>query len=159
LLLRCRPLCDWDLKGFKVQTTTSGIGVRADRSYLRLSNFNFGTCAGQHIIGFNGAQIDILTNYTISGSATGASHYLTRYGSFLNNVGFTVTVTGTPAFATFAQSDYASVIECSLSTFSGAATGARYSVGGNAVIQTGGGGASFFPGNAAGTTSSGGQYL
>jgi hypothetical protein len=44
-------------------------------------------------------------------------------------------------------------------TFSGNATGARYSALLNGVLYTGGGGANYFPGNAAGSTGSGGQYL
>ena len=46
-------------------------------------------------------------------------------------------------------------------TFVGSATGARYSVDTGSVIFTGGGGANYFPGNAAGsggTTSGGGFY-
>jgi hypothetical protein len=36
-------------------------------------------------------------------------------------------------------------------TFSGAATGARYYAAGHSVIDTGGGGASYLPGDAAGS--------
>lgn len=42
---------------------------------------------------------------------------------------------------------------------SGSFTGPRYSAVGNGVINTNGGGANFFPGNSAGTTATGGQYL
>jgi hypothetical protein len=42
---------------------------------------------------------------------------------------------------------------------SGAFAGPRYSVYSNGVINTYGGGANFFPGNAAGTSATGGQYL
>jgi hypothetical protein len=44
-------------------------------------------------------------------------------------------------------------------TFSGSATGARHSVTGNGYLFTNGAGASYLPGNAAGSTASGGQYL
>jgi hypothetical protein len=43
-------------------------------------------------------------------------------------------------------------------TYSGAATGSRYGAALNGVIQTNGGGATYFPGNSAGSTSVGGQY-
>ena len=43
-------------------------------------------------------------------------------------------------------------------TFSGSATGQRYNASQNSVINTYGGGASYFPGNAAGATATGGQY-
>jgi hypothetical protein len=41
----------------------------------------------------------------------------------------------------------------------GTVTGTRYAVSTNAICDTAGGGANFFPGNAAGSTSTGGQYL
>jgi hypothetical protein len=44
-------------------------------------------------------------------------------------------------------------------TFSGAGTGKRYSVNENSVIETGGSGASYFPGDVAGSAANGGQYL
>lgn len=44
-------------------------------------------------------------------------------------------------------------------TFSGAATGKRYDVATNGVINTNGGGASYFPGNVSGTSATGGQYV
>ena len=43
-------------------------------------------------------------------------------------------------------------------TFVGSATGARYSVALNGVIQTTGAGASYLPGNSAGSSATGGQY-
>jgi hypothetical protein len=44
-------------------------------------------------------------------------------------------------------------------TYSGAATGKRYAVATNAVLNTNGGGANYFPGDVAGTTATGGQYV
>jgi hypothetical protein len=44
-------------------------------------------------------------------------------------------------------------------TFSGAATGVRYDSQSNSVIFTGGGGPTALPGDAAGTTATGGQYI
>jgi hypothetical protein len=51
-----------------------------------------------------------------------------------------------------------SMVAAALCTFTGAATGKRYDVTENGVISTAGGGANYFPGNAAGTTATGGQY-
>jgi hypothetical protein len=71
-----------------------------------------------------------------------------------------VTLTGTPAFATaFAYASIAGIQAWNGTTFSGSATGPRYSVAGNSVVNTAGGGANFFPGNAAGSTATGGQYI
>ncbi|MBE7502611.1 MAG: hypothetical protein HS113_20455 [Verrucomicrobiales bacterium] len=43
-------------------------------------------------------------------------------------------------------------------TVSGSATGKRYDIVTNAVIQTAGAGVNLLPGNSAGTTATGGQY-
>lgn len=44
-------------------------------------------------------------------------------------------------------------------TFSGSATGKRYTADTNSVLFTSGGGASFIPGDSAGSTATGGQYI
>ena len=70
----------------------------------------------------------------------------------------TVTLTGTPAFAPFVYADRMGLIDASGMAFVGAATGSRY-IGTNAGgIATGGGGASYFPGNAVGSLSNEGWY-
>jgi len=80
------------------------------------------------------------------------------HGGFIHNNSKIVTVTGTPTFNTFATSGNRGEIEAVGTTFSGAATGTRYAVSGNAVISTAGGGANFFPGSGAGSAATGGQY-
>jgi hypothetical protein len=44
-------------------------------------------------------------------------------------------------------------------TNGGTVTGQRYNVAANGVIFTNGGGANYLPGNAAGASATGGQYL
>ncbi len=72
----------------------------------------------------------------------------------------TTTFTGVRNFTTYALCNFAGLID-SASTFAGTfatVTGKRYDVSQNGVINTGGAGANYFPGNVAGTTASGGQY-
>lgn len=72
----------------------------------------------------------------------------------------TVTLTGTPAFSqSYVFADDTSLIRATSMTFSGSATGKRYDVATNGVINTNGGGATYFPGSVAGTTATGGQYV
>lgn len=68
-------------------------------------------------------------------------------------------LSGTSAFAFFAFASTTSSILADGNTYSGSATGARHSAQLNGVIYTNGGGANYFPGNAAGSTASGGQYV
>lgn len=56
------------------------------------------------------------------------------------------------------QTDYLSTFTVGGITFDGSATGKRYEISNNAVVDSGGGGANLFPGNVAGTTATGGIY-
>jgi hypothetical protein len=119
----------------------------------------FAASAGVHMQATSGAKFVIAANYTISGSA--AWHMLIDGGAITNNgTGRTVTITGTPAFSQqFVNfTNLASVYLLSM-TYSGSATGTRFSGSINAVCQTGGGGANYFPGSSAGSYGYGAQYV
>ncbi|WP_284736115.1 hypothetical protein, partial [Dongia deserti] len=74
--------------------------------------------------------------------------------------GQTITLVGTPNFSgAFVQAQDLAYVAFTSITWSGSATGTRYNGSGNSIIQTAGGGATYLPGNAAGTTSTGAQYL
>jgi hypothetical protein len=84
----------------------------------------------------------------------------------LNIAGRTITTSGTPALSSaFVDASGSSLLLATSITFSGTgATGKRFNVTNNAVINMGGGSANYFPGNSAGTgTNSGtspyGLYL
>lgn len=110
-----------------------------------------------------GSNIRLNAAYTIQGAAL--NHCLAEACAVVYARGYTITVTGTLAFSAasgFVRAQFDAVADFATSTFdvSGATvTGKRYDVASNSVIYTAGGGASFFPGNAAGTTATGGQYI
>ncbi len=80
-------------------------------------------------------------------------------GKVIHQPGQTVTLAGTPAFSlAYAFASDTSLISVSSVTFSGSATGTRYNVSANGVIDTAGGGATYLPGNSAGVAATGGQY-
>lgn len=82
--------------------------------------------------------------------------YAWRGTVLVNN---TITVSGTPAYANaFAVAEAAGNIDFYAQP-TGAATGKRYSASLNGIINTYGGGANYLPGDVAGTTASGGQYV
>ena len=118
----------------------------------------FGTCTGgSHIRSDLGSYIAASANYAIVGPAPVHAN-ATQNGVF-NSPSITVTLSGTPAFSTaFAVASGGGQIGAASVTYTGAATGTRYSATLNGVINTGGGGANYFPGNAAGSTATGGQY-
>jgi hypothetical protein len=74
--------------------------------------------------------------------------------------GCTVTSTGTVAFSgAFVTSSYVGAVFIDNDIFGASATGSRYSITANGVVYTGGAAATYLPGNAAGSTSAGGQYV
>lgn len=148
----------YKLEYLKLQTTTSGKCIYVGSfGMLKYQNVAFGACASEHIQATGDSTIVCTGNYTINGSA--GYHFAAYYGGKINVSGVTITVSGTPAFSgIFAYSWGCSAIYCSGNTFSGSATGKRYAVDYPGLIFTNGGGANYFPGNSAGTTSNGGVY-
>jgi hypothetical protein len=153
----------YNVAGFRM-TNTLGSAHIATTNGGRIGitgNMSFGNCgAGSHLSAVgSGSIIGISASaYSINGAAQ--QHFFENTGGQIAaQAATTVTLTGTPLFAiAFAFASQAGVIYAVGMTFSGAATGQRYVAALNSVINTGGGGANFFPGNLAGATSTGGQY-
>lgn len=148
------------LENFAV-TGTNGLSLATGAS-VSISGITFGTCTSIHIIVQTSARLVAHGNYTITGNAL--IHYFVSLGGVIQFN--TVTVTHHPAFSFTTFISVSGLGACSMlnMTFTpsggaGSPAGTRYSVSQNAVVVTGGGGASYFPGNVAGTTATGGQYL
>jgi hypothetical protein len=150
----------WDIKDLKL-VNSSGNGLRAIGSYLRFSNVDFGACAAQHISAQDDGVVEAIGNYAVSGNSTIHFGSSTR-GVFKAN-GRTITFAASPAFsnAFVFVAIGAGLARVDTMTFvnGGTVTGQRYNVSSNGVIFTNGGGATYLPGNAAGASASGGQYL
>ena len=150
----------WVVKGFKLATTTSGHALYCGKdSLISHANMDFGSCVNRHMSG-DGGTIIWTTGYTVSGGAD--YHMLADHGGTVRTGGgsTTVTLTGTPAFSgAFAYAVRLGEIYATNVTYSGSATGTRYSISKNAVADTNGGGANYFPGSVAGSTATGGQYV
>lgn len=147
----------WTIQGVKVGSAAGGgVGVNISIGKVVLLGVDFGACGRAHVEVGRGGRCDILAAYTITGGAQW--HYSSSFGVILAD-GFAVTLTGTPAFSSaFARASLGGQVGAYAMTFSGAATGKRYDSTLNAVLDTGGGGATYFPGTIAGTTATGGQY-
>lgn len=147
------------IKDMKLMTATSGSCIsHTGAGLLEYSNLEFGAAANLHVLlGSKSAMVTATGNSMISGGAQ--SHWYNQSG-FLTCSGKTVTLTGTPAFSSnFAFGGALAVSYLHGNTFSGGATGMRYSSVQNSMLYVGGAGASYLPGNAAGNTSSGGLYI
>lgn len=147
------------VKDLKITTTTSGSSIYHNgNGTLECSGLVFGACAYIQIHTVKSTAVIKLTGTnTVNGSSVICMAVET--GSIYTD-GSTLTFSGTPAWS------YAGLLATRLgviaiysTTISGSATGTRYVVEANAVIHTAGGGANYFPGNAAGSSSTGGQYI
>lgn len=148
------------LSGMELRTTTSGQAVFAigAGSEIKLTvGIRFGACAGTHIRADANGYIRFLNDYAIVGGA--GQHVSVVNGGVVEMASFTVTITGTPAFVTsFILAQASGLVSIYAVTWSGPATGTRYSVVTNAVINTFGQATTYLPGSGVGSTATGGQY-
>lgn len=146
-------------------TNSAGFGIFVSGGQVSLgAGIVFGACSAGHMFAFDNGIISSEGAYTINGNA--ASHFSVGNGGLIDVGVFVITLTGTPIFSTaFAVAQgsgsniYFEAIASVPATFSGSATGVRYIANTNAVINTEGSGSTYLPGNAGGSTASGGQYI
>ena len=153
-------------------STTSGSCVQnSAQTSLFVTNMTFGNCATADFEATQGGLIFLTgaTNTFAAGSA--GYHFLSTYaGSGIYPVGATDTFTGNRTYsAFFAYATQDATIKADSWSCSGATgcavvgagftiSGTRYSASLAGTIYTNGGGANFFPGNAAGFLGNGGCY-
>jgi len=149
----------WTLRGFKLGTTGGWcVDIPQPGCHLIIDGkMEYGATPLFHFVVAVGGTLSIKAAYAISGSAY--SHIFVQAGGTLFYTPGAVTLTGSPAWSNvFLNVTSGGIVSAGGITFTGAATGKRYDVSLNGVINTFGGGANFFPGNSAGSASSGGQY-
>jgi len=146
------------VKDMKLQTTSGSTYCLYANAGGRInfSNINFGAAGNSHMRASDTGLVTCDGNYSISGNAS--FHWRSVASGIIRCPNKTVTLTGTPAFTVFASATDGGVMVLNGNTFSGSATGTRYDATLNGVIDTAGGGATYLPGNASGTTATGGQY-
>lgn len=149
------------IKGMKLITDAASRGCIRNIGVgtMQYGNIDFGSCGGHHTEAANaGAIVQAIGPYTISGGAL-SNLFAINLGLCIAGSTIAVTLTGTPAFSVaYAVAELNGVIQGNTGSFTGSATGPRYSAFLNGVIFTGGAGVNFFPGNSAGSTATGGQY-
>jgi hypothetical protein len=146
--------------GFKLTTSgaaTSNIYIYSTASVYVDGKMEYGAGRWNLLAGAPGAFLQVTGDYTIS--AGGETHYYCEANAVLYDFAADIQVTGTPAFTdVFARSQMLGAM-VTFGVFTGAATGTRYNVDLNAIINTGGSGANYFPGDGAGSATNGGQYV
>jgi hypothetical protein len=154
--------CQAAVRDMKLDPTGTGSGIYTTHPGAKITfrNLDFGgmDSTASHVR-TDGGMISADGAYAISG---GAGSHMTAIGPgsiFMG--GFTVTLTGTPAFTRFLLLSTLGLISLFTTVFSGLATGSRYTASGNSVINSFGAGtaSTYFPGNSNGTTATGAQQL
>lgn len=148
----------YNMSGMRLSSTGGGSSYLISASgntVISFGHMQFGQ-AFIHIYSALGAYVTNNGPYEIIAGA--ARHLWAFWGGQIYLGSGTVTLSGTPAFSTaFAAANDGGRISAFV-TFSGSATGTRYNVTLNGVAAVSGGAGSYFPGNAAGATATGGQY-
>lgn len=154
--------CTVNLSGVQVRNDSSGVVHSVQAGFGGSFILNHVTLAGSpvcHLVANPGGSIAV--NGPLFITSGGAEALSAQGGNITFIAGSSLTVSNMPSFSTAFAHAYNSGGSISISgvTMSGGATGKRYLAEINASINTAGGGANFFPGDVAGTTSLGGQYV
>jgi hypothetical protein len=146
------------LSNLTIRGTSGGLIAQAGAQITCGANMIFDGVGSHMRTNGPGSQILLSNNYSITSG--GSRHFQASPGGTITMFGITITLTGTLNFSTaFAQADRGALISSGSCTFTGGTvTGKRYDATTNAVIFTGGAGASHYPGDVTGTTATGGQY-
>lgn len=157
------------VQGFEITNTSSGTGTGGNgisaggTAYCAVNNCIVGSCTIAQFTSQTGAELTLGSGITIVGGSTSFSFLDVRSNGILAANGVTVTLTvatNTTYSGAFANAQTLGNIQAVGSTFPGSnVIGIRYGASLNAIINTSGGGANYFSGNSAGSTSTGGQYV
>ena len=135
----------------------AGYGVNASGgAIVNIANCVIGSCGSVQVQANQGSTVAFTGPMTLTGTTlwslvginSGISYSITQ----------TITVTGLTVTNAFAYATFSGSVQVFGGTFVGTATGPRYSASLSGSVYTNNGGATYLPGNAAGSTSLGGQY-
>jgi hypothetical protein len=148
------------IEGWTTITSGGGNGIYVENANASVEFINCGNTTVNCLGATRLAYVQIVGAMSYSGVNSGGILESNSWISYETTA--TMTMVGGPVFSScFACAQYpGSIIVDFVPTFSGStgASSVRYSAFLNGNINTGGGGANFFPGTSAGTTSTGGQY-
>lgn len=149
-----------EIKGFQLQTFTSGnLIVATGHCRVGYGNILFGSTATDQLVAQDWSVIRRTANVTIAGNV-GGQHWHAVNGGLIASGSGTITLSGTPNFGARFAGVSKGILNVQGTVFSGGATGTRFLVHENGVIDTDGAAeASYFPGNAAGTKTNGGIWV
>lgn len=165
-------------EGFKVQANGTPAAnvlmagfLAASNTSFQLKNIEFGTCKGAHMAAVYTSTIYLDGTLKITGGCPGfvalpGYHmYSSRNGDFEVSQGSappTMSIPGAVTFgATYIETTWTALANVFYASITGAGnvTGKKYHAASNSIINSQGGGASYYPGTVAGTIDTQGQYF
>lgn len=151
------------VRGFTLTSSGASCLYAANTGTLAFNAIAFSSASQYHIhADAPGAAIVAAGNYSITGNAT-IHATVSSPGAKVDLTSYQCTIATARAFSYFVYASRLGAIIAFGWTTTGAGvagtTGQRYYADGNGVVHTGSGSGTFFPGNVAGATSTGGQYL
>jgi hypothetical protein len=124
------------------------------------ANMNFATCSTAHCLATSGSSVGPIQTNVLWNITGAAPSHLMSWGGALGCADAHISIAPSLNFSGgFCNAQQGGLVQAWNCTFTGAATGMRYFVSGNGIIETNGAGANYFPGDAAGVVQTGGQYL
>ncbi|MGB3718553.1 MAG: DUF2793 domain-containing protein [Hyphomicrobiaceae bacterium] len=145
------------IEGVKISGDV-GIWARYGAVVFLTGKNAFGACPFRHIGADNGAFVEMLGGQISIDGAAPHHLYADAGGHIFYALG-SVEISGTPTFSFgFAYAQTTGLITSYGINWSGSASGPRYQATLNGVINVNGAGATYFPGDGAGTVANGGQY-
>jgi len=148
----------WQVNSMKLTNTSAVACIQVSNgSAVNFDSLDFGSATTAHMYALSGSFITATGNYAVSG---GAAYHILNNGYVVVQQR-TITYSNSPAFfsANFYCSNLGYLGAFGMTfTNGGTVTGKRYEVNANGVMYTNAGGASYFPGNSAGSAATGGQY-
>jgi hypothetical protein len=158
--------------GFRVSTSPGpsngdpADGISVNTGNLAIDNIQFGPCVRAHICSAFNSKLAIGNSpITIEAAGNASQHLLADFSTTINvsNVTAylpTLNILGAVTFGQFVNVGVNSSVQVTYAAINGAAnvTGQKYYAWSNGVIAQGGN-VNYYPGNSAGATTSGGQYV
>lgn len=145
------------LQAVKIKCTSGDAMICGRGATVEFDNVNFGTCGGNHLTAFHGANV-YTTNYKVSGNAT--FHAAVQSGAFFAPHGATIVYSNNPIFTiNFYASDGGTMFLAGMTFTNGnTVTGIRAFCTTNSYISTLNSSLTYLPGTVVPSISTGGQY-
>lgn len=156
------PGPDWLVRGFRIVTSAGPALYAHAGGWMRFSNIETGTCGDANGILFQADHQGILEMQGNASVTANAGYVLfANSGAYILGASGAMTLVGTPTISNyFVYASDGSRVRWVGPTFSGSATGTRFYSDLNSVIVCSSGVPNtFWPGNANGTTATGGQSV